>query len=342
MVSSMSYAFPGDIWLTLALQQLGEWATPVMEIFTWLGYPQAYMIIVAVIYWSVDRKMGIRMALFLPLVASVNSILKQAFHAPRPFWMDSRIRAIRVSNGFGMPSGHAQAATLWIYVGFYVKNRWFWTIAILTTLLIGLSRIYLGVHFPSQVVAGWTMGIILALLFVRCETALLTWFLDRRLAGQLFVIAGISFLLLLLGGIFVWALRGWELPLEWFTNASDDLAGKGETIRSSIGMASVAGNVGGFLGAALGAVLSHRRGGFDPRGTPWKRLARGVAGLVLMMALYGIFQAIAPEEGREPLHSIWRLSGFFVISFSAILLIPVLFIRLRLLSSAKGSDIRKN
>ena len=84
----MSYVFPGDYWITLSLQNMGEWLTPVMKFFTWLGYPQAYMILIAIIYWSFDRKLGLRMAIFLPVVSSINSILKQAFHAPRPYWLD--------------------------------------------------------------------------------------------------------------------------------------------------------------------------------------------------------------------------------------------------------------
>ncbi len=111
----MTCVFPGDFWLTQSLQSIGMWFTPIMKFFTWLGYPQAYMIIIAIIYWSFDRKLGLRLAIFLPFVASLNSILKQAIHAPRPYWLDPDIRAIQVSNGFGMPSGHAQASTVWFY-----------------------------------------------------------------------------------------------------------------------------------------------------------------------------------------------------------------------------------
>ena len=75
----MSCTFPGDFWLIFQLQDTGDWIAPIMTFFTYLGYPQAFMVIVAVIYWSVDRKMGLRLAIFLPVVSSVNSILKQAF-----------------------------------------------------------------------------------------------------------------------------------------------------------------------------------------------------------------------------------------------------------------------
>ena len=121
-----------EIWFIHEFQNLGDWLTPVMKGFTWIGYPQAYMLIIAIIYWSFDRKMGLRLAIFLSLVSSLNSILKQLIHAPRPYWIDPGIKAIKVSNGFGMPSGHAQAATVWLYAATCMKKRWFWVVAVLS------------------------------------------------------------------------------------------------------------------------------------------------------------------------------------------------------------------
>ena len=112
-----------------------------MEVFTALGYPQAYMVIMAIVYWSVDPKMGLRMAIFLPMVSSLNSILKLAIHAPRPYWVSTEIKAIHASRGFGMPSGHAQASTVWLLAGTYLRKNWFWIVAIL---IVFLNR-----HFPA-------------------------------------------------------------------------------------------------------------------------------------------------------------------------------------------------
>ena len=333
----MSYTLPGDFWLTLFLQGTGDWLTPIMKIFTWLGYPQAYMILIAIIYWSFDRKLGLRLAIFLPVVASVNSILKQAIHAPRPYWLDPNIKAIHISNGFGMPSGHAQASTAWLYAGSCLKRGWLWAIAITVVLMIGLSRVYLGVHFTSQVLIGWVIGILVVIFFSRFESKIVTWFLRKKFINQLLWIAGISTLFLILGGVFVFILQDWEVPADWIRNSADDLAGRDETILSSIGMASVAGNTGGFMGVALGALLSHRNGGFNSRGTGWKRLLRSVTGLIIFFALYGIVMLTSPDQTKEALYSIWKFSGFFAISFSTIFLVPLLFMRMNLLTQLKGS-----
>jgi len=333
----MSIIFPGDIWLILSLQSIGEWLTPIMKFFTCLGFPQAYMIIVAVIYWSFDRKMGLRLAIFLPFVASLNSILKQAFHAPRPYWLDPGIKAITVSNGFGMPSGHAQASTAWFYAGALLKRRWFWASAVSIVLMIGLSRIYLGVHFPSQVFFGWLTGVFVLIVFYSAEAKVLAWFLNLRFSSQLLLIGGVSALILIIGGVFVFILRDWEMPALWIRNSSVYFIGGNETIDFSIGMDAIAGNAGAFLGTALGAILSHRKGGFDTSGSLWKRILRSISGLVICGALYGILMQITPEQTKFVLYSTWRFCGFFVISFSVIFLVPLFLMRFQLLSPLKGS-----
>lgn len=333
----MIYVFPGDFWLIHALQGMGDGLTSVMTFFTWLGYPQAYMIILAIIYWCFDRKLGIRLALFLSLVASLNSILKQALHSPRPFWLDPEIRAIRVSNGFGMPSGHAQASTVWLYAASIGRRNWFWVVAIFTAFLVGLSRIYLGVHFPSQVLTGWLTGLLVLLLFYRFEEKVLGWFLGRSFPAQLILIFAVSLLICLLGALVLFRLRDWDMPVKWILNAADDLAGSGESILSSIGLSAVAGNSGGFLGVALGALLMHRQGGFHTGGAWWKRLIRSLCGLIFLGAIYGIYHLTLPDPERELMYAIWRFSGFFILSFSTIFLVPRLFIRVNLLSQAEKS-----
>jgi hypothetical protein len=308
-----------------------------MKFFTCLGYPQAYIIIVAIIYWSFDRKLGLRLAIFLPLVASLNSILKQAIHAPRPYWLDPDIRAIKVSNGFGMPSGHAQASTVWLYAAALMKRAWFWVLALGIVFLIGLSRVYLGVHFSSQVLLGWLIGMVVVLIFFRFEKKALTWFLNQKFSSQLFLISLISALILILGGIIVCIYKQWEMPVQWIRNSSVYFTNDNETILFSKGMEAIAGNAGAFMGTALGAILMHRQGGFDTGGKVWKRVLRSVTGLLIFFALYGILILSTPDQAKVVLYAAWKFSGFFVISFSAIFLVPLLFMRIHLISPMKGS-----
>ncbi len=97
------------------------------------------------------------------------SIVKLIIRRPRPPLYDTRI----VQGGFSFPSGHATMAAV-LYATFAVilirSARTFWLrllialCATLAVLWIGLSRVYLGVHYPSDVLAGWAAGILWALL----------------------------------------------------------------------------------------------------------------------------------------------------------------------------------
>jgi membrane-associated phospholipid phosphatase len=327
-----------DIWLIRYLQISGDWLKPVMEFFTVLGYPQAYMVMVAVVYWSFDRKLGLRLALFLTLDSSMNSILKMAFHAPRPYWVTTDIEAIHASRGFGMPSGHAQASVVWLLAGTYLHRKWFWIIAILITFLIGLSRAYLGVHFPSQILAGWLIGIAIMICFLKFKEPVTNWVRKLRLSIQLLMVLGVSVLILLAGAISLVLTAGWDMPLDWARKASAYLYLDRTMLRSD-SMASLAGNAGGFMGVAMGAILMDRRGGFETTAPWWIRLSRVIIGLSCMSLIYVGLQEIMPPEDRIFTYATWRFMGFYLIAFLAVYLAPVILLRLRLLRSNHSHEL---
>ena len=318
-----------EIWFIQQFQSMGEWLTPIMKLFTWLGYPQAYIVLIAIVYWSIDRKMGVRMAIFLTLVSSVNSILKQILHAPRPYWSEPGIKGIQGATGFGMPSGHAQAATVWLLIGTFIKKTWFWIIAVIMVTMIGMSRTYLGVHSPGQVMIGWLIGAVFILFFFLFESRTIKWFRHLTINIQILLVTGLTAIIVITGSIFVVMLKSWEIPVEWITNASVYLE-KGDTLVSSIGMKSVLSNAGGFLGSAIGAILINKIGGFEAHGVWWKRILRCVTGLGLVVLLYAVLLLISPDEQNEIMYNLWRFFAFFVTAFSILFLIPLLFLRIKL------------
>ena len=113
---------------------------------------------------------GIQPVLTLTFSVGLNTLLKRVFARERP---DILLRLIP-EHGFAFPSGHAMNnaalyATIAIVVFRHTQNEKTHIIVILfsafATVCIGLSRIYLGVHHPSDVLAGWTLGIAVALSF---------------------------------------------------------------------------------------------------------------------------------------------------------------------------------
>ena len=110
-----------------------------------------------------DKK--IKMCIVGDLVGStiINNLIKVIIRRPRPSNM------LVSENGYSFPSGHSMASMVLygylIYLIYkYINNRWlkiiFITILSLVILLIGVSRIYLGVHYASDVICGFIIGFI--------------------------------------------------------------------------------------------------------------------------------------------------------------------------------------
>src|SRR5688500_19625959 len=132
-------------------------------LFAALGYAWGVVPfdIALVLVLAVKRRAreGLFAALALAGSALLNMAAKQSFARMRPSLWES----IAPEATFSFPSGHAMGSmTLaWVCVLLAWRTRWRWpvTIAALTfTVLVGLSRIYLGVHYPSDILAGWAVA----------------------------------------------------------------------------------------------------------------------------------------------------------------------------------------
>ncbi len=139
-----------------------------MRVVTAIGQPAVYYLIsvpVAVLAWR-QQKHALSYAIVFAVIAQVgNAALKVYFHRPRPdtLYVDNMF-----IKSYSFPSGHAFGAAVFLgllaYLSLkYVHAPWQWIVPTgcsLLILLIGVSRVYLGAHFPSDVVAGWVMGFI--------------------------------------------------------------------------------------------------------------------------------------------------------------------------------------
>ena len=147
------------IHVILALQSVPGW-TEVMKFYSLFGTEEFFLVVMPVLYWCVDSAVGIQLGIALIASSSLNSLLKVAFHLPRPYWVDRRVLGLSTETSYGLPSGHAMVSTtLWGLLAAHLKRWWTWAAALLLIGLISLSRLYLGVHFPTDVAAGWVFGV---------------------------------------------------------------------------------------------------------------------------------------------------------------------------------------
>ena len=148
-----------DFIRTVQTATSGE-LTAVMRIITVFGGWYTYMTLIAIIYWGVDEKKGLQAAYVILISVWLNLMLKYLLNQPRPFFenYDPSVSMISERLG-GLPSGHAQnSLVMFFIIASWTKKNWAYICAAVICFLIGFSRIYLGVHFPSDVLAGWLLG----------------------------------------------------------------------------------------------------------------------------------------------------------------------------------------
>lgn len=141
-----------------------EMLTQVFNAFTFLGYTPFFLAFLPIGYWLWDKPVFTRLAILVGIVGLSNAFLKDLFQDPRPpieFALDPR-----VSDSFGLPSGHAQiAAAMWLWLALEIDRAWAWLLAILITIGVAASRVYLGVHDIEDVVAGTLLGIATVIIY---------------------------------------------------------------------------------------------------------------------------------------------------------------------------------
>lgn len=132
--------------------------TAAMKAISFTGTEYCLLFLLPLVYWCVDKRRGLRIGTLVFLSTAVNLRLKLAFAQPRPYDIDPAV-GMALEHTYGLPSNHAQIATvLWGSAAPLFRQPLGLVLAIAFPLLVGLSRIYLGVHFPTDVLAGWALG----------------------------------------------------------------------------------------------------------------------------------------------------------------------------------------
>lgn len=273
-----------EITLILFLQSLGTWLVEPMRLITMLGSEDFFMLVMPSLYWSINSVLGFRVAIILILTNGLSSMLKLTFLSPRPYWLDPQVRGYVAEYSFGIPSTHAQsAAGVWGLIAAASRQNWEKAALAVVIFLIGFSRIYLGVHFISDVVVGWLVGGVMLLVFLKIERPVWAW-LRRRSFYQMLSLALVTAVLIALMIILpAAASSGWQPQAAWVENA---LASQPEESIDPLNLDGAFTLSGTWFGLMAGAAwLYHRQGGYNASGTPRQRLLRyviGVAGIYLL------------------------------------------------------------
>jgi membrane-associated phospholipid phosphatase len=279
--------------VVLWMQRASPTLDGLFKALTFLGSEEFYLLLLPLVYWCIDRALGARLIVLLLFSAVVNTVVKLVAAQPRPFMYDSRVKAIATESTYGFPSAHAQNATaVWGLLGRTVRRRWFWGAIGALVAGIGVSRVYLGVHFPTDVLGGLALGVVALWAFVRYWPAVRRWLSGLRVSVQLAVT--------ILG----------PLALLCFERSE-----------------SVALGVGTMVGVGAGMVLERRLVRFDTAGTVGRRIIRLLVGGLVLVGIWAGLRSVF--TGLEPA-IVLRVIRYGLVGLWGTLGAPWSFVRLRI------------
>ena len=150
---------------------ISDFATPIAKFITNLGGAIFLIGLTALLIILIkNKKIGLSIFANLAIVTGLNQLLKRILQRPRP----TEFRIVE-ETGYSFPSGHSMVSMAFygylIYLIYkYVKNKYIkWISIVLLSILIcsiGVSRIYLGVHYTSDVLGGFLVSISYLILFI--------------------------------------------------------------------------------------------------------------------------------------------------------------------------------
>lgn len=272
--------------------------TTVMKGITFFGTEQAFLIVLPLVYWIIDGATGFKLSMLIFVSGYTNGLAKNLLAQPRPFQMDPTV-GLASEASYGFPSGHAQGTiTLAAYSGVKLKKLIAWILLALFVLLIAFSRIYLGVHFPTDIIGGWMLGGLITAL----------WLFGEKILGP--------------------SIARWDIRLKIILVALTSFLMNTFFIEG-IPLSAL------FFGTGAGYfTLTEKYVYVAKDGSIAQKTLRLLFGFIVVFGIYFGLKAVLPKEG-DPLYSLFRffrygLTGFWV-SFAG----PWYFSKLKLLNLQK-------
>jgi membrane-associated phospholipid phosphatase len=301
------------IQIVLFFQGLGTWLVVPMRLLSFLGNEEFFLLLAPALYWCINSRAGLRVGLLLMINASVNSIFKLIFFRPRPYWVDPAVKAYGAESSFGIPSGHAQnSAAVWGGLAVSFQKKWLWVTAIILIIMIGLSRIYNGVHFPADILAGWLIGTTVLAVFLKLEPKVKHRIQPLPPVQQAVLAFAFSLIIIILGLVVRISLASWQLPAEWITNAQAATP-EAEPINPTDNGGLVS-NSAAFFGLCLGAIFIARSGAFKTQGKAGQLILRYLFGTIGILVLWAGLRAVFPA-GEDILSLVLRYVRYSLVGF---------------------------
>ena len=241
----------------------------VFQFFTFFGEETIFMIVAMGFFWCIDKKTGYLLLYVSFLGNIINTFLKLIFLVPRPWVLDKNFTIVESARaeatGYSFPSGHTQnSAGMFFGVAWARKEVWVRIVCVALALLVALSRMYLGVHTPADVLV--SLGVALLLVLFAYPVLNRAWDNAKWFAPLIALLLAVGVALLLYIEL---------VPMPANAIAQFSL----ECYESGYKM------VGGAIGFAVVLWLERKYINFSVKAVWWAQLLKLVLGLGLVIAL---------------------------------------------------------
>ncbi|MCG8454281.1 MAG: phosphatase PAP2 family protein [Spirochaetales bacterium] len=228
--------------------------------FHWLGSEAAALLILPIVYWSLNKDLGKKLLKVTLLSQALSLGMKYWGSRPRPFHVKpERFTPIHEYAEPGWPSGHTIFGTsLGLCAASFTRNKGvklFWAFFII---IMGLSRLVHGVHYPQDVLTGWLVGFLAYWAVISLDRQIChrtqSWSWKTKIFVQLglllIVLVGVSVLPLKLEVVkgllatlatLLGAMLGWTLEPQWAPYSTNTIPLKHRILRSIFGLILLAG-----------------------------------------------------------------------------------------------------
>jgi len=241
----------------------------VLGAVTYLGDEMAFIAVAIVVYWCFSKKYGYYIMATGMIGTSLNQFLKIMCRVPRPWVRDPDFTIVEsaraAATGYSFPSGHTQNAVGVLGgIARFTKSRAVRIVCIVIAVLVAFSRMYLGVHYPSDVGFGVVCGLVLVF-------ALYPMFdrIEEHPKGVV-ILFGVTAALSLAAGLYV-EFRAWPADID-----AANLAGSIKALYMIFGCT---------LALAIAIPIERKKIDFDTKAPWWAQILKAVLGLAIVIGL---------------------------------------------------------